>query len=115
MDIGEIRCPQCGKLMTPVVLSCDDCGLRLSGQFTISPLSNLPPEDQALVIVFVRSFGSIKNIQKVLGVSYPTARARIEKVVERLNKMMEEPPDAVETLNHLKSGDISFDEALERL
>jgi len=115
MDIGEVRCPQCRKPMTPVVLSCSSCGLKLSGTFSISPLSNLPPEDQALIIVFVKSFGSIKKIQKLLGVSYPTARARIERVVDRLNLMMEEPPGAVETLENLHTGDISFDEAMERL
>ena len=115
MDIGEVRCPQCRKPMTPITLACRRCGLRLSGQFSISPLSNLPPEDQALVIVFVKSFGSIKKTQQILGVSYPTARARIEKIVGRLNSMMEEPPGAVETLESLDTGEISFDEAIERL
>ena len=115
MDIGEVRCPQCRKPMTPIALLCGSCGLRLSGRFSISPLSNLPPEDQALVIVFVKSYGSIKKIQKLLGVSYPTARARIERVVDRLNLMMDEPPGAVETLESLHTGDISFDEAMERL
>ena len=115
MEIGEVKCPQCRKQMTPITLECRSCGLRLSGQFSISPLSSLPPEDQALVIVFVKSFGSIKQMQKILGVSYPTARTRIEKIVDRLNSMMEEPPGTAETLECLDSGEISFDEAIERL
>ena len=115
MDIGEVKCPQCRKPMTPTTLECSRCGLSLSGGFTISPLASLSPEDQALVIVFVKSFGSIKQMQQILGVSYPTARTRIERVVERLNAMMEEPPGAAETLARLDSGEISFEEAIERL
>ena len=115
MDIGEVKCPQCRKPMTPTRLECARCGLSLSGRFSISPLSNLSLEDQALVIVFVKSFGSIKQMQKILGVSYPTAKTRISKVVEKLNEMMEEPPDASETLERLETGEISFDEAIERL
>jgi hypothetical protein len=115
MDIGEVRCPQCKKPMTPTTLECRPCGLRLSGQFSISPLAGLSPEDQALVIVFVKSFGSIKQIQKILGVSYPTARTRIERVVEKLNRLMEGPPDASETLDRLDAGEITFDEAIARL
>ena len=115
MDIGEVRCPQCRKSMTPTTLECGRCGLTLSGRFSISPLSGLSPEDQALVIVFVKSFGSIKKMQEILGVSYPTARIRIEKIVGKLNSMMEEPPGATETLGRLEAGEISFDEAMERL
>jgi len=116
MDIGNLRCPECGKPMTPVACACVPCRLRLEGRFSVSILSQLPPEDQALIIAFVRSFGSIKKIQEILGVSYPTARTRIAGIVERLDLLMQAPEAREdEILTLLSQGDISFREAIERL
>jgi hypothetical protein len=116
MDIGNVRCPECGKPMTPVACTCSSCRLRLEGSFTISILSLLPAMDQALMIAFVRSFGSIKKIQEILGVSYPTARMRIAGIIERLDDLMKAPETREnEVLTLLSQGDISFREAIERL
>ncbi len=115
MDISKAICPGCGKPMTPVACLCDDCGFRLEGPFTISPLATLPAQDQAIIIAFLRGFGSIKNVQEILGVSFPTARARIERIVSNLNESMEVPGDREKVLERLARGEISFDQALERL
>ncbi|OPL18908.1 MAG: hypothetical protein AVO35_02970 [Candidatus Aegiribacteria sp. MLS_C] len=116
MDIGNARCPECGKAMTPVACRCDDCGIRMEGRFSVSILSQLSPEDQALIIAFVRSFGSIKRIQELLDVSYPTARARLEELVERLDSTMQAPDNRENmVLDRLKRGDITFRQAMEEL
>ncbi len=116
MDISNAKCPDCGKLMVPVACLCPSCDIRMEGKFTISILSQLSSDDQALVIAFVRSFGSIKKIQKLLGVSYPTARTRIADLIGRLDSTME-VPDNMENriLDKLDRGDISFNEAMEEL
>jgi len=116
MDIGKARCPECGKPMTPVICECQHCDIRMEGKFSVSILSQLSVSDQALVIAFVRSYGSIKKIQKLLDVSYPTARARIADLIKRLDSTME-VTDNMESqiLEKLERGDISFSEAMEEL
>ena len=116
MDIGKARCPECGKPMTPVICECQHCDIKMEGKFSVSILSQLSASDQALVIAFVRSFGSIKKIQKLLDVSYPTARARIADLIKRLDSTME-VTDNMESqiLEKLERGDISFSEAMEEL
>jgi hypothetical protein len=101
--------------MTPVALECPRCRLRLEGEFTVSPLVMLPSEDQALIIAFVRSYGSIKRIQEILGVSYPTARARIDRIIDNMNTSMTAPEDPDTVLEQLARGEISFPQAVERL
>lgn len=116
MDIGNARCPDCGKTMTPVACSCHECGIRMEGNFSVSILSQLSPDDQALVIAFVRSFGSIKKIQELLDVSYPTARARIAELIGRLDSTMEAPSNRENlVLEKLRRGDITFSQAMEEL
>jgi hypothetical protein len=116
MDIGNARCPDCNKPMMPIACKCSICGIRMEGNFTVSILSQLPPDDQALVIAFMHSFGSIKKIQDLLDVSYPTARARIAEVIKRLDSTMNVPDEQEnEILEKLERGDISFEEAMENL
>jgi hypothetical protein len=115
MDISKAICPECHEAMSPRVCECRKCRIRLEGEFTVSPLAQIPAEDQALIIAFVRSYGSIKKIQEVLGVSYPTARARIDRTIDNLNDMMSGPPDADQVIEQLARGDISIAEAMEQL
>jgi len=115
MEYGQLRCPDCGRPMVPTACSCRQCGIRVEGRFNLSPLAFLSPEDQALVIAFIRSYGSIKRIGEILGVSHPTARSRIQRLVESINRIMEAPPEASAVLELLERGEISFDEAMERL
>ncbi|MCD4774511.1 MAG: DUF2089 domain-containing protein [Candidatus Aegiribacteria sp.] len=116
MDIGNAKCPECGRSMTPVACECRNCGITMEGNFSASILSQLSPDDQALVIAFVHSFGSIKKIQELLNVSYPTARARIADLINRLDSTME-VTDSIESkvLEKLERGDITFSEAMEEL
>jgi len=115
MDYGKLRCPDCGRPMVPTACSCSHCDITVQGQFSLSPLAFLSPEEQALVIAFIRSYGSIKRIGEILDVSHPTARNRIERLVESINRLMEAPPEASAVLELLERGEISFDEAMERL
>lgn len=115
MNIGDIRCPSCRKSMVPVRLHCENCDLSLEGHFEMEALAGLSSEDLALAIAFIKSYGSIKKLQDALGVSYPTARARLERLVGKLNRTMEINPSPELTLEKLKRGEISVTEALEVL
>jgi hypothetical protein len=115
LDISKVICPGCSKPMNPTACECPSCRIRMEGDFSISPLAMLPTVDQALMIAFVRSYGSIKRIQEILGVSYPTARARIDRIIENLNLLMTGPEDLDSVLEQLARGEISFSQAMERL
>jgi len=116
MDIGNAKCPECGRHMIPVACRCHKCGIKMEGNFTASILAQLSPDDQALIVAFVRSFGSIKKIQELLEVSYPTAKARITDLIKRLDSTMEAPENREsKVLEKLSKGDITFSEALEEL
>ena len=115
MNIGDIRCPSCRKSMVPVKLHCPACELSVEGSFDMDALAGLSSEDQALAIAFIRNFGSIKKLQEVLGVSYPTARARLENLVAKLNSGMKMNPPMDSTIKRLENGEITVSEALEVL
>lgn len=115
MDISKAVCGGCGTPMTVVRLRCGDCGVHLEGSFEVSPLARLSPEDQAFVIAFVRDHGSIKKMEGLFGISYPTVKNRINAISARLDASFESPRPNSEVLDRLARGEITVDEALERL
>jgi hypothetical protein len=93
-----------------------DSGISIQGEFELPPLARLRYEDQVFVSEFVRSHGSIKDMEKAFGISYPTVKNRLNRIVDLL-PMVEvvaasEGDDALELLER---GEISADEAAQRL
>jgi len=93
-----------------------DSDIAIEGSFTLPPLANLSAEDQVFVIAFIRSDGSIKDMEKMFDISYPTVKHRIKNIAQRL-EFVEitkiSPPE--EVINALEHGDITPDEAIRRL
>ncbi len=97
-----------------------DSGVAIEGSFELPPLAQLPAEDQVFVMVFVRAHGSIKEMERVFGVSYPTVKARLNRIAARFEFVETLPPAAPaslpeEVLSQLERGEITAEEALERL
>jgi hypothetical protein len=98
-----------------------DTGTAIEGRFEVSELSRLPTSDQAFVVAFIKSEGSIKELEKLFGVSYPTIKARLSRISSQLSfvetSMSEEPrkKESLEVLEQLSSGSINVDEALKLL
>ncbi len=93
--------------------------IAIEGSFSLPPLAQLPAEDQVFVAAFVVSHGSIKDMERLFGISYPTVKARLDRLSERL-KMVENvlparPDESDEVLSKLEKGEIKVDEALRRL
>lgn len=117
------ECPVCGDRLSLTRLSCRACGTELSGAFPACEFCALGPDDRALLRVFLASRGNMKDVERYLGVSYPTARARFDALLGRIGLAREEdgrPPrgpaaERMATLEALAAGDISVDEALRRL
>ena len=90
--------------------------ITIEGAFALPELAKLSAEDQVFVAAFVRSHGSIKEMEQVFGVSYPTVKARLNRIAERLEFIDTSPrPSRAEVLERLRGGDITADEAVKEL
>ncbi len=85
MVVSKIRCPGCHEPMRVGRLHCETCRLTVEGSFEVSPLASLAPGEQEFVVAFVRGHGSIKNMERLLGLSYPTVKKRLAGIVDRLS------------------------------
>lgn len=94
---------------------CPHCKVSLEGEFELSPLAQLKPEDQVFVIGFVRHHGSIKKMEELFDISYPTVKNRLNAIAAALDKSFEAPSPNLYVLEQLARGEITVEEALERL
>jgi hypothetical protein len=93
-----------------------DEDLVIEGSFELPQLARLGVEDQVFITAFVRSHGSIKEMERIFGVSYPTIKARLNRLSEGLKFVETDPsPSGVEILEQLAGGQISADEAITEL
>jgi hypothetical protein len=100
-----------------------DTGVAIEGPFTLPPLAQLPAEDQVFVAAFVRCHGSIKQMEKYFGVSYPTIKNRLNKIGSQLSFIEIEQGSETESpsltrrevLDRLSRGELTVAQALEQL
>jgi hypothetical protein len=93
-----------------------DQGIDIQGEFELPPLAGLRFEDQVFVSEFVRCHGSIKYMEKAFGISYPTVKNRLNRIVAQLHLVeVEQVSDRDEVFDLLERGQISVREATERL
>ena len=87
-------CPVCSESLITLRLGCPSCGTELSGHFETCRFCRLNPTDSEILEVFLRGRGNVRDVQAHLEVSYPTARARLSEVLDRLG-LGEVPSPAV--------------------
>lgn len=93
-----------------------DSGITVEGAFELPELARLSAEDQVFVAAFVRSHGSIKAMEQVFGVSYPTIKNRLNRIAESLTFVeIDAAPDHAEVLERLSRGEISAEQAIAEL
>src|SRR5947207_12537700 len=93
--------------------------IAIEGQFGLPPLAQLSGEDQIFVAAFVRCHGSIKQMEKFFGVSYPTIKNRLNRIGQQLPLAEIEPADepspvVSDILGSLERGEVSVREALRQ-
>jgi hypothetical protein len=90
--------------------------IAIEGAFELPQLARLSAEDQVFVIAFLRSHGSIKEMEQVFGVSYPTIKARLTRIAGSLEFVETDPaPPRAEVLDRLARGEIDATEAIRAL
>jgi len=77
-------CPICSGELAVTRLHCRSCGTTLEGDFNVGRFSRLSREQFALLESFLRSKGNLKEMERELGISYPTVRARVEGLLRAL-------------------------------
>nr|WSY50551.1 DUF2089 domain-containing protein [Streptomyces sp. NBC_00886] len=91
-------------------------GVAVEGQFEPPQLAQLGVDDQVFVAAFVRAHGSIKEMERIFGVSYPTVKARLNRIAEQLEFVDTDPaPSGADVVDRLRRGEISAEEALAEL
>ena len=110
------NCPACQHEMTISQLKCPECGTTVEGSFEMDAFSRLSSEQQSFCLLFIRCRGSLKDVGAQLGISYPTARNRLDDLVTAMGFEEEKRPDfRMQVLEELSRGKITTEEALEKL
>lgn len=90
--------------------------ILLEGSFELPPLARLTMEDQVFVTAFIRSHGSIKDMEQLYGISYPTVKNRLNRISQMLEFVDINPPAShSEILDELDRGEISFEDAMQKI
>lgn len=113
-----LNCPVCSSKLALTRLSCPSCDTELSGAFASCEYCVLGDEDRDVLRVFLASRGNMKELERHLGVSYPTARARFDALLTKLgiDRPAAQPAAGrVELMEQVARGEIDIDEALKRL
>ena len=100
-----------------------DTGVTIEGPFKVPPLALLPAEDQVFVAAFVRCHGSIKQMEKYFGVSYPTIKNRLNRIGSQLSFVeIDQGPETEspvrtrsDVLDRISRGELTVAQALEQL
>ena len=85
------ECPYCRQTMVTERMHCSHCQISVEAEFPASRLGNLPTEHQRFIELFILSGGSLKQLAQHAGVSYPTVRSRLDRVIETLRDAIQAP------------------------
>jgi hypothetical protein len=90
--------------------------IAIEGSFELPQLAKLAWEDQIFITAFVRSHGSIKEMERIFGVSYPTIKSRLTRIADNLEFVETNPtPSRAEILERLRQGEISAEDAIREM
>lgn len=112
------RCPVCNNELIVERLKCNSCDTIIENNFNLSKFDYLTDEELYFTETFIRCRGNIKEVEKGLGISYPTVRSKLDAVIKKLGYEAGIDEQAVkreEILKALESGEITAEQAIEQL
>lgn len=116
---APVDCPVCGDRLAVTRLGCGSCGSELAGIFSSCEFCALSKSDNEMLRVFLMSRGNMREVEKHLGVSYPTARQRYAQLLQRLGlvevAVARDELDRDQILSEVASGALTPDEAQDLL
>ena len=114
------RCPICAEALSVARLECVSCGTRIEGSFALGRFHQLSAEQLDFLETFIKARGNFKDVERELGISYPTVRSRLDAVIRALGFPSQAEPDRAverrkEILRELADGRIAADDAAQLL
>jgi len=111
------KCPVCGGKLRVVKLKCNQCGTVIENEFELSKFEYLGEEQLRFMEIFIMCRGNIKDVEKELGISYPTVRAKLDEVISALGYVVVKKPviESTEIIDMLEKGEISADQAVSMM
>lgn len=86
-------CPVCGAELEITEIQCPSCHTKLTGHFDLCKFCKLPREQRSFAETFIKSRGNIREVEKELGISYPTVRSRLEALIRALGYEVSQSED----------------------
>ena len=114
------ECPSCGGPLAITMLQCTRCDVGVSGRFRPCDFCRLSDEQSTFLRLFVQRRGNLSEMEKALGISYPTVRNKLEEIIRLLDSpVVPVPPPPASgreaILRQVAAGSLTAEEALERL
>jgi len=111
------KCPICSSNLKIIKLKCNKCGTVIENDFEFSKFEFLEEEHLSFIEVFLKCRGNIKDVEKELGISYPTVRAKLDEVVAALGytDVKKTSTNNKEIIDMLEKGEISPEQAINMM
>jgi hypothetical protein len=118
------KCPVCGQNTEVTAISCNECGTKIEGHFELCRFCRLTGEQKSFIETFVKCRGNIKEVEKELGISYPTVKNKLEDAANALGynnspsynyNGSDDTSRRREILDQLESGELTVEDALDML
>lgn len=111
------KCPICNSKLKIMKLRCNKCGTVIENEFEFSKFECLEEEHLNFMEVFLKCRGNIKDVEKELGISYPTVRAKLDDVVSALGytQVNKSTTNNKEIIDKLEKGEISAEQAVDMM
>lgn len=115
------QCPTCGHVLHIRELNCQECDTTIRGRWSLGVFDRLTTDQQTFLRLFVRSRGNLSEVERSLGVSYPTVRAKLEEVIEALQDEPIPVPEAPrqetrdEILQAIAARELNVEDGLQRI
>ncbi len=115
------RCPVCDNNLRIRKLKCSNCQTEINGKFRLDKFSNLTENQLKFVEVFIKCRGNIKEVEREMGISYPTVRNKLDEIITGLGYNLKTSPEdstaekRKEILNMLEKGEINPEQAVKMI
>ena len=111
------QCPVCNSTLEIKEYHCPKCDTTIRGNFEVGDLASLSAAQQGFVKIFICNQGNIKEVEKALGISYPTVKNRLAEITNTLcpSQIKEKTKFSASVLDEIERGEISVEDAIKKL